>query len=274
MRAVDTLKPSQDVESRQYLHDILTNPDHFLDHVKRYATSVIIYASYGFRILSLDHPVLTAIYKSTGKFGEVFVARYLVDSFPILAYLPNSLQWWRWNVDPYRKEGDKLMLGLWNDLKKRLDTGEHTGCFVEKFMEHDYPKMGISQLEAAWVAGSMIEAGAGKFLQNGADTQRFLQPLHHILLTITDTTQLTLNSIILGLVAFPEVVQKAHKELDEVVGSRMPQFEDSPSLPYIRAIVKEVLRWRSPSNDHIRHDTTVGSISGGPFSRIFTNGGI
>jgi cytochrome P450 len=66
-----------------------------------------------------------------------------------------------------------------------------------------------------------------------------------------------MNSLILGLVAFPEVVTKAHKELDAVVGDRMPEFEDIPNLPYIRAMVKEVLRWRSVSNDHIRHDTTV-----------------
>jgi len=65
-----------------------------------------------------------------------------------------------------------------------------------------------------------------------------------------------MNSLILGLVAFPEVVPKAHKELDAVVGDRMPQFQDIPNLPYIRAMVKEVLRWRSVSNDHIRHDTT------------------
>ena len=66
-----------------------------------------------------------------------------------------------------------------------------------------------------------------------------------------------MNSLILGLVAFPEVVKKAQKELDAVVGDRMPQFEDVRDLPYIRAMVKEVLRWRSVSNDHIRHDTTV-----------------
>lgn len=66
-----------------------------------------------------------------------------------------------------------------------------------------------------------------------------------------------MNSLILGLVAFPEVVGKAHRELDSVVGDRLPQFEDIPNLPYIRAMVKEVLRWRSVSNDHIRHDTTV-----------------
>jgi cytochrome P450 len=36
----------------------------------------------------------------------------------------------------------------------------------------------------------------------------------------------------------------------------MPVFEDSPSLPYVRAMVKEVLRWRTASNDHVQHVST------------------
>lgn len=66
--------------------------------------------------------------------------------------------------------------------------------------------------------------------------------------------------MILAMVAYPEVVPKAQKELDAVVGDRLPQFEDMPNLPYIRAMVKEVLRWRSVSNDHVRHVTSVGRI--------------
>jgi len=46
------------------------------------------------------------------------------------------------------------------------------------------------------------------------------------------------------MLAYPEVQNRAHAELDEVVGSgRPPTFSDLPSLPYIRAMVKETLRW-------------------------------
>ena len=73
----------------------------------------------------------------------------------------------------------------------------------------------------------------------------------------SDTTQLSLNSMILGLIAFPDAVKKAHEELDRVVADRLPTFEDSPNLPYIRAMVKEVLRWRSVTNNAITHVSTV-----------------
>jgi len=42
----------------------------------------------------------------------------------------------------------------------------------------------------------------------------------------------------------PEVQRRAQAELDSVTGgSRLPTYEDRQKLPYIEAIVKEVLRW-------------------------------
>ena len=43
---------------------------------------------------------------------------------------------------------------------------------------------------------------------------------------------------------YPEVQKKAQAEIDDVIGpNRLPQFEDRPCLPYINAVVKEVVRW-------------------------------
>ena len=47
---------------------------------------------------------------------------------------------------------------------------------------------------------------------------------------------------------YPGVQKKAQAEINAVVGlHRLPDFEDSdrPSLPYINAIVKELMRWHS-----------------------------
>ncbi len=46
------------------------------------------------------------------------------------------------------------------------------------------------------------------------------------------------------MVLYPEVQKKAQKELDAVVGTeRLPGISDHPSLPYVNALVKELLRW-------------------------------
>ena len=43
---------------------------------------------------------------------------------------------------------------------------------------------------------------------------------------------------------YPDVQRKAQQELDHVVGSdRLPDFEDHNSLPYVSALLREVLRW-------------------------------
>ena len=47
------------------------------------------------------------------------------------------------------------------------------------------------------------------------------------------------------MLTYPETQARAHAELDAVVGrTRLPTFADYPHLPYIRAMVKELIRWR------------------------------
>lgn len=47
------------------------------------------------------------------------------------------------------------------------------------------------------------------------------------------------------MMAYPEVQEKAQKELDIVVGrDRPPNYKDRDGLPYIECIVREILRWR------------------------------
>ena len=43
---------------------------------------------------------------------------------------------------------------------------------------------------------------------------------------------------------FPEVQKKAQAEIDAVVGDkRLPTFEDRDQLPYVNALVRELIRW-------------------------------
>jgi len=46
------------------------------------------------------------------------------------------------------------------------------------------------------------------------------------------------------MIAFPEVQRRAQTEIDAIVGrDRLPTFADAPRLPYVLAIIKEILRW-------------------------------
>jgi cytochrome P450 len=60
------------------------------------------------------------------------------------------------------------------------------------------------------------------------------------------------------MVAHPEVQRRAQAELDSVVGREcLPTFADAPHLPYVRAIVKEVLRWRPAIERGMPHKTAA-----------------
>ena len=62
------------------------------------------------------------------------------------------------------------------------------------------------------------------------------------LLGANHTTVAALESFFAAMLLFPEVQKKAQEELDRVLQGRLPEFQDEPNLPYISAIVKEVLR--------------------------------
>jgi len=60
----------------------------------------------------------------------------------------------------------------------------------------------------------------------------------------SDTTVSALTSFFLAMSLYPEVQARAQAEMDQVVGQgRLPAWDDHDSLPYLEALVKEVLRW-------------------------------
>ncbi|TBU44099.1 cytochrome P450 [Dichomitus squalens] len=60
----------------------------------------------------------------------------------------------------------------------------------------------------------------------------------------TDTVFSTLQAVFLAMSLHPEVLRKAHAELDTIVGpDRLPDFSDRDSLVYINALIREAMRW-------------------------------
>ena len=45
------------------------------------------------------------------------------------------------------------------------------------------------------------------------------------------------------MVCYPEVQRKAQTELDNVLNGRLPEHSDIFSLPYLSALIKEVIRY-------------------------------
>ena len=67
----------------------------------------------------------------------------------------------------------------------------------------------------------------------------------------------SMQAFFLAMALYPEVQQKARAELDAVIGrSRLPDFQDRDALPYINAVVHELVRWHLVVPTGLAHKTT------------------
>lgn len=235
-----TFKPSQEWEGKMLLEDILKGnceskegDEGAYKAVRRYTVSVIMTSTYGRRIPEWECDEVREIYGIMNDFSNTATpGKYLADTIPPLGRLPPRLQWWRKSLKPLFERQANLWMRLWSSLKTQIDTGQAPECFVKQVIESGYERQGVSELQAAFLAGSLIEAGS-------------------------ETTSAGINTAILYLSAYPNVRAKAYEELSKVVGpSRSPTFDDEKDLPYIRAIVKETMRIRPVTNIGTPHFTT------------------
>lgn len=86
--------------------------------------------------------------------------KYLAETFPPLSKLPIGLQWWRKSVEPLYQRQVNIWMKFWNNLKVQLDLKTAPECFVKQVIETDYQKLGVSELQAAFLAGSMFPVHA------------------------------------------------------------------------------------------------------------------
>jgi cytochrome P450 len=65
----------------------------------------------------------------------------------------------------------------------------------------------------------------------------------------------------LAMILFPDAQRKAQEEIDRVIGGdRLPTFDDRDNLPYINAIVKEILRWHPVAPMGVPHVSTDDDV--------------
>ncbi|KAL7928621.1 cytochrome P450 [Trichoderma chlorosporum] len=209
----------QEYESRMLLRDLYNSPGEFRHHTERYSTSVIFSAVYGVRIHRLGHPIMNELFDIINTVTRYFQpGRLLVDYLPILERLPESLQPWLWLADSLRNRESAIHNAFFATLKKQIKAGADSYCF------------GIDVLKLQE--------------KNGFEDEFTLDILKSIIVVGAETTSSMMQSIFKVLALNPKAQEKAQEELDRVVGtSRLPTWEDSPNLPYVRAFIKECHRY-------------------------------
>ncbi|OAX33598.1 cytochrome P450 [Rhizopogon vinicolor AM-OR11-026] len=81
-----------------------------------------------------------------------------------------------------------------------------------------------------------------------------------------DTTASVVHTFVLAMVLFPDVQARARAEIDQVTKHDIiPSIDDRASLPYLDAVLFEVLRWHIPTPLGIAHATSQDDIYDGYF---------
>ncbi|KAH6972758.1 putative cytochrome P450 oxidoreductase [Ilyonectria sp. MPI-CAGE-AT-0026] len=222
----------QEAEAVLFMNRLLTDPENFFSYARMYASSVAAVLAWGFRAKDLDSFWFKDVSKMIEKWLEAIEpgANPPIDLIPALWYLPG-----KWKTRAYEMRDH--MDSIWGHARKlvneRRDRGDMRECMIDLKLD-EYNKNGWPMTDHAFnnLFGELMEAGA-------------------------DTTANQILTLILALAKNPQIQAKARVELDAVCGTeRAPLFSDFQRLPYINAIVKEGLRWRSTSDLGLPHTVT------------------
>jgi cytochrome P450 len=253
----ENMKPVQDAESTQMIYDMLEHPEeHLEDHVERSFGAAILATGFGQRGKTLEKGgKIDRFFRVEAKWTAAAgpTASPPIGSFPLLASVPDWLTPWRgWKkiASEIKSEQQRLYGELLKETKERLLQGKGTECFMAQC---------IMTQEKEWYDDKYLSYLGGVLLEGGAETSASA--------TIV---------FIMAMAAFPDVLAKAQKEVDELCGpDRMPGKDDTGRLPYMRAIMLELLRWRPVTPTAVPHQSTVEDTYNGYIipndSTIFMN---
>ncbi|KAF8265474.1 cytochrome P450 [Lactarius quietus] len=239
--AVQPFHPIQNREAIFLALALMKNPPS-LKQFQRHTWSSLLSIVYNHpQVESDDDPVVAGVAGHILRImHEIHPGNRLVEFFPWMKYIPSWFAKWKrdaqyWFIqDSLRNE--HLLSPIADDIANEIDRP----CFGTTVLKNQ-DKYPLHEHERAWLLSEIVAAGGL-------------------------TTSVTLYWWLLAMLAFPEVQVRAQAELDEVVGrTRPPTFADLPSLPYIRAMVKELPRWSPPLPFGIPHASSADDWYRGMF---------
>jgi hypothetical protein len=122
-----------------------------------------------------------------------------------------------------------------NNVREDIAAGHAKPSWMKMFF--DAPKLCnfTGELEGAYAVGMHGIAGA---LTIAAPMQAFCLAMCH----------------------YPQYLPMLQEELDRVCPGRLPTNADKPNLPFLRAVIKETIRWRPPvpTGWYMHHDIPNG----------------
>ena len=188
------------------------------------------------------HPELQTLKDIINCFRENLGAANFLDAFPVLAYFPFK----------------SLM-----EVKKGAVIKEE--FFNRKISEHraTFKEGKIRDLVDAMIAASSEEVNMDEN-GNSISDDRIALVTADAFIAGTETPTSGLLWVFSVLAQYPDVQRKLQRELDDVIGrDRLPVMQDKLRLPYVEAVIAEVMRYVSFMPMAVPHCTTTEVTVGG-----------
>ncbi|KAF8799127.1 cytochrome P450 [Phlegmacium glaucopus] len=233
-------RPIQREFIRKMLPHLLDAPVELLSILRHTMGGMAISLSYGIQIKETNDPFVNLAeeaLKSAASAGKI--GSFLVDLFPILKYVPEFVP----------GAGFKKQARIWRKLQ-------------EDFRERPF----LASIEA--MASGQARPSFTSIALGDVDESRDINHQREVIKDTagvvfaggSETTISATHTFFLAMVCFPEIQMKAQAELDRVVSGRLPDFDDMEDLPYLSALVKEVLRWQPVTPYGVPHRTTEDDV--------------
>ncbi|KAK3208976.1 hypothetical protein GRF29_69g348557 [Pseudopithomyces chartarum] len=214
-----------ELEAKRWMYRLVTDPDNFGFSLEDMASKVMCQLTWD------DHTVSEQLTPSAwGLLTQMSPAGPITNVLtPLWDWLPQPINPWK---IAERKRHDEQQ-AWWMDrlvaTRKRVEKGKQRTCYTRTYLETAEKTALSGDYEASSVIGMM--ALVGIFTVAG--------PLYYFLVS---------------MVHHPEWQKKCQEEIDAVCGQRPPTLADMPSLPVLRACIKETMRWRPNVPTGVAHE--------------------
>ncbi|KAG2042217.1 cytochrome P450 [Suillus americanus] len=227
--------------ARFLLASLLHDPEGFEAHIQSFVAAIAMRITYGYEVQSKNDPYVSAVSELNAILAKGFSREKtaILLAFPFLVHVP-----------------------AWFPGAKLQREALYSRQLAQKVLNAPF-EFTKSQIAAGAASQSLVFDCLTQIDEDNHEAQESVikATAATVFVGASETTSSTLQAFILAMILYPEVQAKAQAEIDTVVDStRLPGFEDRPSLPYVEAILRETFRWMPASPLGLPHATLSDDI--------------
>ncbi|KAK1234158.1 hypothetical protein PQX77_002641, partial [Marasmius sp. AFHP31] len=224
-RMMPEFLPLQRTTTSELMKNLMETPEDFFKHVKFASDSAILQISYGYTLKQTDDPYM-ALVENLGKSIEDAGnhGSFWVDYLPFLRHVPAWLPGaeFKRKAETWAGYSRDFVESPWEWLTASIDNATAQ------------PSLSTRGL-ARW----SLSAGDGSFMESVVKNT-----VATSYIAAAETTPCAILTFILAMILNPDVQAHAQAEINDVIGSeRLPDVDDRDSLPFVKAVIAETLRW-------------------------------